>query len=66
MGPLVALLVVMAFGVFASPSQAAAFKRCGTAGSFYSGAVTLAKMQARNIACVKGAALHPRVHTQVG
>ena len=50
---LVTLLAVLVSGAVASPSEAAAFKRCGTAGTFYSGAVTLANVQARNIACAK-------------
>jgi hypothetical protein len=50
---LVGLLMLYAFPVIPTPAHASSFKRCGTAGTFYSGAVTLANVQAQRISCKK-------------
>jgi hypothetical protein len=47
------LLTLLVSLVIVTPSHAALFKRCGTAGTFYSGALTLADVQARHISCKK-------------
>jgi hypothetical protein len=50
---LLGLLMLHAFLVIPTPAHASSFKRCGTAGTFYSGAVTLANVQAQRISCKK-------------